>query len=286
MVLSIQNILFQNEIQPHLLGMPVEVLHQILGYLFDEELEDWCPFLRQPTRCPQPCPKCYIPLSYDDSNRDDIWKYILRQEAPRRPGHINRIALVCRGLRYHSRRLLESKYTFLVNIDVREDAPSEVNGFNEIDMLDTVVWNNPKSNLMDNFRKNIKDLAVCITPTFRHFIGAFGAHDRAKRELQAVFLVERIIENLVQLLELLPGLSSMHLVWGFLPGNSGMNDVVDRYSQVIFVRMRAEAEGRRRQVELSAQSAFGMIWELSLERGKPAGAPVRRHKGDRWVMEK
>jgi len=281
-----QNILFMNDIQPHLLGLPVEVLYQILGYLFDEELEDWCPFSCQPPWCPHKCPPVrYIPLSYDDSIRRDIFKYILYRDAPKRPGHIKRIALVCRGLRYHSRRLLEAKYRFLVTMDVREDAPSAANTFKEIDTLDTVVWNNPKSNLVDHFRKDIKHLAVCIVPTFGHFMPAFGPKERAKRAPKAVFFVERVIENLVQLLELFPGLSSMHLVWGFQPGNSGMNDDVDRCSQTIFVRMRAEAEGRRRMVNFSAQSLWGMIWELNLERGKPGGASVRRHRG-RWVVDK
>jgi len=266
---STQNNPITQEIQPHLLGLPVEVLEQILGYLFDEELEDWCPVSCQPPshKCP---PTRYIPLSYDSAIRRDTFKYILYKDAPKRPGHIKRIALVRRDLRQHSRRLLASKYTFLIAIDVRENAPSAANAFKEIDTLDTLVYNNPKSNLVDHFRNDIKHLAVCILPTFRHFIPVCGPKERAKREHQAVFLVERTVENLVQLLELFPGLSSLHLVWGFAPGNSGMNNMVERDSQTIFVRMREEAEGRRRQITFSAQSLWGMIWELDFERGKPA----------------
>ena len=164
-----------------------------------------------------------------------------------------------------------SRYDFLVAIDVREDAPSAANSFEEIDTLDTVVCNNPESNLVDTFRKDIKHLSICMMATFRHFYSVICSSDRANAEIQAVLLIERVIENMVQLLELLPGLTTMHLVLGTMVGNSGMNDVFARYCQVIFARMRTETEGRQRQVNFSAQSLFGMIWELSFERGKPAG---------------
>lgn len=229
-----------------LLDLPLEILYHILSYTLDDEKETWISCSEKDYTPPR-----YIPLACFKGWSDSCQRYSARSrgEVLPRCSSIPHFSLTSRGMHQALQQYLATQCQFLITVNMAEKAPSHVNAFSRLHALDPT------------FRTSIKHIVVLMGVPMRPFIEHyFPARWGSKVYWKDLELYERMVENLVELVETLPGLASIHLEWGFLAGNGGMQNRLVRLSQSLFRRLREEAYGRQMKLgTFSAQSVMGYI---------------------------
>ena len=216
---------------PGLFRLPVELRAQILGDVLSAGMCSW-------VLSPYYPPAWGFPLHKNDPphlDSCDGWDEGETFFEPRRgPDHapIRGVLLSCRPLHHECLALLAERFAFIVQLNVRPDAPTGTNGFREIHALAPA------------FRQGIRSVVLHIaflTPEPKGFWDRFT--ELMNTDTSPLFF-ERIVENINELLHLLPAVGKIHLVWDLYFGNSGMAMTQHRYSRLIWGRVSQEWPAR------------------------------------------
>ena len=227
----------QHSTLPPLLRLPDELLLPILSGVLSSEQ---CTFVASFTQ-----PLWGFPLhgaALDDSSHKDL-SLKTRDQAP-----ISGLLWSCKLLHEACLTLLVERYTFLVRINVRDDSPAGANGFCNI------------LSLRRDFRHGIRSLVLHINffpfgcSDFLHTFRSL--HDTERNS----FMYERIIENVNELLHMMPGLDRIHMVWDLYFGNSGLAEAQEVYTRKLWRRLRQEWP--QRQIMWTGQSMMGRFDEV------------------------
>ena len=151
-----------------------------------------------------------------------------------------------RGLLFASKRLhhecvllLAERFTFTVFVNVRDDAAAGANNFHAVHALNSL------------FRENIRSLSIHIC-----FLTPYGGNDQLYVDPDKnPLMFEKIVENVNELLHLLPGLEKLHLIWGMFFGNYGFSMMQERYTRHLWHRLAEDWP--RRKLACSAQHCMG-----------------------------
>ena len=145
----------------------------------------------------------------------------------------------CRFLHEECLTLLSDNIPFLVRMNVTDDAPSRANDFAHI------------ASLRPDFRNSISALALHVMlpqplPSSR----GIGPVERLRCLLDPQhnpLLHEKIIENINELLHLMPGLAKIHWMWDVWLGHSGIAWVEESAARGVWRRIEKEWPGREIQ---------------------------------------
>lgn len=151
-----------------------------------------------------------------------------------------------RGLLFASKHLhheclllLAERFTFTVFINVRDDAAAGANNFHAIHALNPL------------FQVNLRNLSILIS-----FLTPDGGNEQLYVDAEKnPLMFEKTVENINELLHLLPGLEKMHLVWGMFFGNWGIAMMQEQYTRHLWNRLGKDWS--RRKLACSAQHCMG-----------------------------
>lgn len=163
---------------------------------------------------------------------------------------IRGILLSCKSLHEDCLHLLARNFTFIVHIDPRHTAPSGVNAFRELRAL------------RPSFRNQIRRLPILIsildpgstTFDYRKFHQMMSQDDDP-------LLFEKIVESINEILDVMPALEEVYLVWLMFFGNGGIAYSQQRYTRQLFQRLRKEWPGR--QIKWSGRACMGTFDETN-----------------------
>ena len=134
---------------------------------------------------------------------------------------IKGLLFTCKQLHHECLLLLAERFTFTVRINVRDDAPAGANGFQAIHALSP------------QFRVNIRKLSILIS-----FLSPGGGNEQLwVNAKEKPLMFEKIVENINELLHLLPGVEKMHLIWGMFFGNQGFAMMQELYTRHLWNRL-------------------------------------------------
>lgn len=209
---------------PGLLRLPPELRNPILRSAILTDLEQWVPPYNTPVwgyslhRCKPPPPDVFREQKSDDHTSI--------------PG----LLFSCRFLHDECLALLLQDTRWLVRINVTDDAPTGANDFAHI------------QSLRPSFRNGIQNLVLHVMiPQSRkdeRSLGPVGRLNALLDPQRNPLLFEKIVENVNELLHLMPGLENIHWMWDVWLGHSGIASVEEACARGVWRRIEKDWPGR------------------------------------------
>ena len=152
----------------------------------------------------------------------------------------------CKQLYQDCLELLAENFTFIVQVNVRDDASTGANTFRKVQALDSA------------FSSRIKKLAIPLSFITPEGNSSFGLEkfETMMNPDRNPLMFEKIIENVNELLHLMPGVEKVHLVWNMFFGNGGIAMTQERYARQLWERLRKEWP--RREIEWTTQTCMSV----------------------------
>lgn len=225
---------------PGLFRLPPELRTPILRSALLTGQEQWTPHYVDPAWGNRPV--WGYPLHRCKASVQEGFRVQKRNDHTSVPG----LLFSCRFLHEECLALLLHDARFLVRINVTDEAPTGANDFAHI------------QSLRPSFRAGIRSMALHVMiPRLRPDARGLGPVGSLRFMLDPEhnpLLFEKVVENVNELLYLMPGLENIHWMWDVWIGHSGISWIEESCARGVWRRIEKDWPGR--EINWTGQHGF------------------------------